>query len=553
MKKNGKVLLSASVTVDEVYKVVSQLKDSCRFCLHEGGSPDRLQLQDKNCIFSWKINSDENKENIAEFYFYEKKRKGELELKISFHMKTIKESKGEVHLLTYAFSENGYENQIFRLFNDLGNLIPKCYKKTQIKNEQWLIDDPKRNFYISFNKDLNEEMPVPESWINRMAEDLYFLDATIIKASKKKFSEYTKKETRKEIKKEAGSLTENPFYKEQIIWNKAHHMEELIDKEVKPGFEISMKEEKDVTYIFEEDEYKEHLKTYEDFRNFVCEKYLSLNPNAEKIIEKPNYINSEDYILNNEFKNQIKENQHKELEIENKLLEKNVKELKQQVLDLNNQKDSDLKKIKTLETQIQEAAGQKKVDADVEESVSALEIEKLKKELNEKNAKISRLENQLDEMKNSKLKIQNQTGSKGKTLFIPCTEENLFPDEIEDFLYSIIYGTMEKKMKKFPHNEEKEVIRKKDVIKNILDNKVFDYVKSESGRKRSHVYEGVKNRNPDYQSLKSEGFKILRESGEHVVTYFYNERYEMVFASTSSDEKRGGKNKYQDIEKRLFL
>lgn len=82
-------------------------------------------------------------------------------------MKTIKESKGEVHLLTYAFSENGYENQIFRLFNDLGNLIPKCYKKTQIKNEQWLIDDPKRNFYISFNKDLNEEMPVPESWINR--------------------------------------------------------------------------------------------------------------------------------------------------------------------------------------------------------------------------------------------------------------------------------------------------------------------------------------------------------------------------------------------------
>ena len=67
------------------------------------------------------------------------------------------------------------------------------------------------------------------------------------------------------------------------------------------------------------------------------------------------------------------------------------------------------------------------------------------------------------------------------------------------------------------------------------------------------MYEGVKNRNTDYQALKSEGFKKFRESGEHVVTYFYNERYEMVFASTSSDEKRGGKNKYQDIEKRLFL
>lgn len=553
MKKNGKVLLNANVTVDEVYKVVSQFKDSCRFCMHEGGAPDRLQLQDKNCIFSWKIIYDEIKGNIAEFYFYEKKQIRELELKIGFHMKTIKESKGDVHLLTYEFSETGYENQISRFFNEIGSFIPKCYKKTQIKNEQWLFDNAKRNFYISFNKDLNEEMPVPESWVKRLAEDLYFLDATIVKVSKRKFSEYTKEETRKEIKKEAGSLTENPFYRKHIIRNESHHIENLIDKEVKPGFEISMKVEGDIIDVFEEEDYGEHLKIYEDFRNFVCEKYLSLNQNSEKIAEKLNEDNSEDSSINKDIKNQINENQYKELEIENKLLVNNVKDLKQQVLDLKKQIDSDLKKIKTLETKIQEAEGQRKVDSDSEDNALAFENEELKKELNDKNAIISRLGNQLDEVKNSKLKLQNKTGSKGKALFIPCTEENLFPDEIEDFLYSIIYGAIEKKMKKFPHNEEKEVVRKKDVIKNILDNKVFDYAKSESERKRNHVYEAVKNRNPDYQVLQREGFNIIRKSGEHVVTSFYNNRYEMVFASTSSDEKRGGKNKYQDIEKRLFL
>lgn len=554
MKSTGRVLLNANVTVNDFYKVVSQFKDSCRFCVHEGGAPNQLQLKDKSCIFSWKINADENKGDVAEFYFYENKQMRELEMKICFQLKTVKESKGEVHVLTYEFSGTGYEDHIFRFFKELGGLIPKCYKKNQIKNEKWFIDAPDRNFYISFEKDMNDEMPVPESWINRFADDSYFLDATIVIGSKKNFYEYEKERIKKGIKKEANIFTENQFHKNHIIRSESKHMEKLIYEKVKQEFEISMKWEEDAVLIMGENEYKDHLKTYEEFRNFLCEKYLELNKCVdEEISEKVEENETEVFSFDDDSKNQIKENQYKKVEVENNLLKNNVKDLTQQVRDIEDQKDSAFKKIEILERKILESEGQKKVDEPEKENSLKIRINELEKKLNQKKEIILRLRTQLDEVKNSKLNFQNQTNSKGKTLFVPCSEENLFPDEIEDYLYSIIYRSLEKEMEMFPHNEEKEAVRKKDVVKNILDNKIFDFVKSESERKKKHVHESLKSRNPDYQILKSEGFEKLRESGEHVVTYFYNKRYEMVFASTSSDERRGGENKYKEIEKRLFL
>ena len=205
-----------------------------------------------------------------------------------------------------------------------------------------------------------------------------------------------------------------------------------------------------------------------------------------------------------------------------------------------------------------------RVEADAQEIRAAIdklehelqELQNTKKllegEISSLNTKRANLQNQYEEWEAMLIRKQNEKSKGCIYLEIPCTEENLFFNEIPDYLYSLLYEMLEKEKVNLPENKRDEANRKRDVVVNLLENRKFNWEKSVSGEKLSRIENMLRStQRIPLEKLKKAGFLEIA-GNTHPKYYFYNEKYTCVFPGSSSD-KKAIDNIIHQIERNLFL
>ncbi len=178
------------------------------------------------------------------------------------------------------------------------------------------------------------------------------------------------------------------------------------------------------------------------------------------------------------------------------------------------------------------------------------ENDKLEDESKKLQQKINDLQEQLNTKKDTRTHRQNEERNGIIRLEIPCAEDNLFPNEIEDYLFALLYWALGQEKKSLPDNRHKEVSRKRDVIEAVLNNKTFSWAETETCKNLADMEKAFK----DGSSPSSVGFTKVSENS-HEKYYFVQERYQITFALSPSDNRtgRGVQNKMKEIKGRLFL
>ena len=176
----------------------------------------------------------------------------------------------------------------------------------------------------------------------------------------------------------------------------------------------------------------------------------------------------------------------------------------------------------------------------------------LEGEISSLNTKRANLQNQYDEFEEMLTRKQNEKSNGCIHLEIPCTEENLFFNEIPDYLYSLLYKMLEKEKANLPENKRDEANRKRDVVVNLLEKRKFYWEQSETGEKLNRIENMLRStQRIPLEELRKEGFSKIA-SNTHPKYYFYNEKYTCVFPGSSSD-KKAIDNIIHQIERNLFL
>ena len=168
------------------------------------------------------------------------------------------------------------------------------------------------------------------------------------------------------------------------------------------------------------------------------------------------------------------------------------------------------------------------------------------------NTKRANLQNQYDEWEAMLIRKQNEKSKGCIYLEIPCTEENLFFNEIPDYLYSLLYEMLEKEKVNLPENKRDEANRKRDVVVNLLENRKFNREQSETGEKLREIENMLHStQSLPLSKLSHEGFKEVR-NGTHLVYSFYKEKYKYSTSWTPSD-RRAAEKVLRDIKNIMFL
>lgn len=176
----------------------------------------------------------------------------------------------------------------------------------------------------------------------------------------------------------------------------------------------------------------------------------------------------------------------------------------------------------------------------------------LEGEISSLNTKRENLQNQYDEWEAMLIRKQNENSNGCIYLEIPCTEENLFLNEIEDYLHSLLYKMLENENVKLPENKRDEANRKRDVVANLLENREFNWEQSETGEKLNRIENMLRSTQTlPLSKLSHEGFKEVR-NGTHLVYSFYKEKYKYSTSWTPSD-RRAAEKVLRDIKNIMFL
>jgi len=252
----------------------------------------------------------------------------------------------------------------------------------------------------------------------------------------------------------------------------------------------------------------------------------------------------------NNLQNMVEElNQRKEniefLEKENNSLKSENHDLKNEIYKLQSANISSQKIIENKESSDELIAMKQKL------SVMSQKNEEKEKEIKSLKVKCDNLKNRNTylEKKNNSINAKDDS----YILEIPCKEKELFSNEIEDFLYNCLYSKLEEEKKNLPQNKETEVTRKRDVIESLINNKEFIFEKSETKQKIARIESILKASNrPNLDELVHEGFVKIENTKNHPKVYFYNERYQLTFSLSPSDEKVS-MNKMKEIQGRCLL
>ncbi len=204
-------------------------------------------------------------------------------------------------------------------------------------------------------------------------------------------------------------------------------------------------------------------------------------------------------------------------------------------------------------------------------------IENLKEQIGEKNNHIANLEKKLKDTEHERDKFienfdmnekelprlreenefykqqfsEKQQNESGVALFIPCSEKNLFPNEIEDFLKAVFFKAIQMQKTQNMHKGS----RKEHVIESIdIQDWAFECSKT-ADRYKSYEDELKKNcRNNDdlIAVLKGHDFFDKTEKGHHKMYFFGDERYGITVSKTASD-CHSNMNTVKDAGKSCFL
>ncbi|MBR1715581.1 MAG: hypothetical protein IJ717_11655 [Treponema sp.] len=233
--------------------------------------------------------------------------------------------------------------------------------------------------------------------------------------------------------------------------------------------------------------------------------------------------------------------------------------LRKEVLSLSSENASLKSEIDTLKSLLKSGAG---TDIDsvpksaYEAALSASDV------LSQKNGELSaenrtlRADKQALEKRVTVLESRGGSSSEsdvGLPLFVPCSKKELFAEEIRDYLYSCLYQKLEDERTRLPENEETEASRKRDVLEALLAERSFVGGESVTSMKMEKIESILKAaKKPSLDDLASEGFVRIKGTKTHPKMYFYDERYQVTFSLSPSDDKVP-MNKMKEIRSRCFL
>lgn len=245
------------------------------------------------------------------------------------------------------------------------------------------------------------------------------------------------------------------------------------------------------------------------------------------------------------------------------LKQKNLEAENEKILNEKEAQSNDLnEKIKNLETLV------KNLNKQIETKSS--EIDNLKKELANKKNEFQEFidsfddENERFKHENEKLKAERDAykckvekqyeDSPGIDIHIPCTEGELFPNEIEDFIKGLIFTAIHKE------GADENARRKKDVLDSIKKEiKDWKFEESSAGTFFSHCEEhwaaSIKNNQSGHEIvklLKDFGFSGLVDGKHYKMTFCDDKRYTTTVPKTPGDH-RSSKNTLSDTKRNCFL
>ena len=541
------------------------------------------------------------KERYVDFLFTKTLEETRLTLRIVFDREFQKIDNGDVHALFYKeIAENCELSYCFDFFPLLKSLIPKKFISNRITNnlekckqiffkyddiiEQntKLIDKEfsenisTDKVFVKFCADEDGKFLFPEAWIEKLSNELWFTDAKFEKAYTL-LSVFTRENFLRKnakLRKAEKVSRNNEFLKSKL--SKEINIDEWINQKkdlikiifrtdarimVNSGILNNIEIKPNENAVFDDAGYKDlrnHIINSIDYRNelerktFETMSELSENDMKNDIVLKENisFHLKELGLDENNLQNMVEElNQCKE-NIE--FLEKENNALKSKKHDLENE----IYKLQSANISSQEIIENKESSDELIAMRQKLSVMSQKNEENEK--EIKSLKVKCDNLKNRNTYLEKKNNSTNVKddcyiLEIPCKEKELFSDEIEDFLYNCLYSKLEEEKKNLPQNKETEVTRKRDVIESLINNKYFSFEKSETKQKIARIESILKASNrPNLDELVHEGFVKIENTKNHPKVYFYNERYQLTFSLSPSDEKVS-MNKMKEIQGRCLL
>ena len=574
--------------------------------------PKHFSIERDNASLLWDCPN--GNKGFAEFRFYADTEDGKRDLTIIFDKaektKEWKDGKKKVHALLFEETADAPNLQFCHTFFALvkeKKLVPNDYFKCRIiddtpdvyrqvieKKDIARLVNPDFPMMIKFCADKDGNFFFPKEWIECFAADLWFINAaefvrcygifplmneenlkkynpdlhTVMKKIKKNPEANSKLDERiKEVIQERRDAMSLVYRSDSRI--EIETAGSIRIRELNPNPDFISQPLNDIPYNSEEQ--------YEELKNQIISSVdyeLYLAPNIQNYM--PDFLDKmreEDQSIRQKAKLLLKEMGLDEAQISTTF--NRLDELKQENAELR----QTINKLETKNSKLKDTTAAVEADIsssplvssppsraedDAQETRAAIDKlkherqelqntkESLEGEISSLNTKRENLQNQYDEWEAMLIRKQNEKSNGCIYLEIPCTEENLFFNEIPDYLYSLLYEMLEKEKVNLPENKRDEANRKRDVVANLLENREFNWEQSETGEKLNRIENMLRSTQIlPLSKLSHEGFKEVR-NGTHLVYSFYKEKYKYSTSWTPSD-RRAAEKVLRDIKNIMFL
>ena len=552
--------------------------------------PIHFSMENDNEVLFW--DCPKNKNEFVEFCFTRTNGNKVNTIRIVFDKNVQELKNGLVHAMFYKeFAENTSLKFFIDFFPLIKKFVPKSYISKKVIEDKAIVQrlmfkqnhlsrqdlilsmdesikqllDPAFSETIEFHADEKGDFFFSINLIEKLVDDLWFLNANFVKRygiisaiNRENFLKHNSQLRKEEKISKKDSILKERFDQKMkcILDDKRKRACELFDTETK----IIVKSGKQKTEIVPTENFsQESVESYNELMNqIMCSiDYRLLSDN--KIQKNMKELLEKDAIDERVFKEKVSFHL-KEMGLDENNLEKILKEREKLSVDndfLKKQLDSASKEIEQLKkTPCENSIKNEGLDfLDISSS-----IEKDKEDLIHKNRELEAENKSLMNEKSdliSRIKVlenKNHNVISGiYTIDIPCSLKELFPNEITDYLYEILYREIQNEEKRLPQNKETEVSRKRDVLESLLKERCYDSKNSETYQKLDRIEKILKFRNrPELEELMHEGFVKIENTKNHPKVYFYERRYQLTFSLSPSDEKVY-LNKMKELKGRCFL
>lgn len=517
---------------------------------------------------------------VPKSYFQIKITDDKTEKEKSFFKKNINNSDVGKYVQSDSHIKKKFAPELYSQIKIADDKVEKEKLLKKNINNNGVVKNPKDNSHkdastskfpkVHFFANENGDFFFPREWIERLSKDLWFTNAEFKKcygllphinksnlikrdSELKRMEKESKKST--DLKKEFDEFIERLVEKQRSKYKQFSPMVSRVKMYL--GSQLCNEIKPIEQSISTENEYEElrmEILASVDYRYLLdkalqndFQNLLENDINESKVFdEKVAFHLKEKGLDNNNLENILATSE--KLKTDNDFLSKQIESLKSENQQLKDVIEKNINLSYTTATEIKNEFSEK----------NAAEIEKLKNRIAELEGENKNLKNEKSNLQARIKSLENKISDKNKTeencvLNIPCDIEELFTDEITDYLYKILYEKLYEEKSTLPTNKDDEITRKADVIKNLLEHKIFDWEKTETNQKIMRIEKVLRNsRRPSLKDLSHEGFVQVENTKNHPKVYFYEDRYQITFSLTPSDGNVSG-NRIREISERFFL